>query len=139
MRPTDSNPEGEEVTMSFWDIIWFIIVSFAFIAYLMVMFNILGDLFRDNGLSGILKAVWVICLIFLPFLTALVYLIARGQGMAERHAAAMGRMQEAQDSYIKSVAGGRSATDEIAQAKALLDAGTITQVEYDSLKAKALT
>jgi predicted PurR-regulated permease PerM len=124
--------------MSFWDIIWFIIVSFAFIAYLMVMFNILGDIFRDKGLSGGLKAVWVICLIFLPFLTALVYLIARGRGMAERQAATVGRMQEAQDAYIKSVAGSKSAAEEIAQAKSLLDAGTISQAEYDTLKAKAL-
>jgi len=71
--------------MSFWDIIWFIIVSFAFIAYLMIMFNILGDLFRDDSVSGWLKAVWIVCLIFLPFITALVYLIARGGGMARRH------------------------------------------------------
>jgi predicted PurR-regulated permease PerM len=124
--------------MSFWDIIWFIIVSFAFIAYLMVLFNILGDLFRDKGLSGGWKAVWVICLIFLPFLTALVYLISRGQGMAERQAESLGRMQEAQDAYIKSVATSTSPSDQIAQAKALLDAGTIDQAEYDALKAKAL-
>jgi predicted PurR-regulated permease PerM len=124
--------------MSFWDVIWFIIVSFAFIAYLMVMFNILGDIFRDKGMSGGLKAVWVICLIFLPFLTALVYLITRGQGMADRQAAATGRMQEAQDAYLRSVVGGTSPTDQITQAKSLLDGGTITQAEYDTLKAKAL-
>ena len=124
--------------MSFWDIIWFIIVSFAFIAYLMVMFNILSDIFRDRGMNGGLKAVWVICLIFLPFVTALVYLIARGQGMAERQAATVSRMREAQDDYIKSVAGGKSASEEIAHAKSLLDAGTITQAEYDALRAKAL-
>ena len=124
--------------MSFWDIIWFIIVSFAFIAYLMVLFNILGDLFRDKDLSGGWKALWVICLIFLPFLTALVYLISRGHGMAERQAESVGRMRDAQDSYIKSVAGSTSPSDQIAQAKALLDAGSITQAEYDALKAKAL-
>ena len=123
--------------MSFWDIIWFIIVSFAFIAYLMVLFNILGDLFRDKDLSGGLKAVWVICLIFLPFVTALVYLITRGHGMAERQAESVGQMREAQDAYIKSVAAGTSPSDQILQAKALLDAGTINQAEYDALKAKA--
>ena len=80
----------------------------------------------------------MICLIFLPFLTALVYLISRGQGMAERQAESVGRMREAQDAYIKSVAASTSPSDQIAQAKALLDAGTIDQAEYEALKAKAL-
>jgi Phospholipase_D-nuclease N-terminal len=124
--------------MSFWEVIWFIIVSFAFVAYLMVMFNILADIFRDTGLSGIMKALWVVFLIFVPFLTALVYLIARGRGMSDRQAAALMRRQEAQDAYIKSVAGARSTSEEIAQAKTLLDAGTINRAEYDTLKAKAL-
>ena len=64
--------------MSFWDVVWFIFISFAFVAYLMVMFSILTDLFRDPDTSGWAKAVWVIALIFLPLLTSLVYLIARG-------------------------------------------------------------
>src|SRR5829696_7399828 len=113
--------------MSFWDIIWFIIVSFAFIAYLMVLFNIIGDLFRDKSVSGGMKAVWMFCLIFFPFLTAIVYLITRGQGMAERHADAYGRMVAAQDQHIKSVAGSTSPVEQIAQAQQLLSAGTITQ------------
>ncbi|MFC5264739.1 SHOCT domain-containing protein [Kribbella qitaiheensis] len=125
--------------MSFWDIIWFIIVSFAFIAYLMVLFNILTDLFRDRDVSGWVKAIWVICLIIFPFLTALVYLIARGRGMAERQAAAWGSARAAQDEYIKSVAGSSaSPTAQIAQAQELLTAGTISQAEFDTLKAKAL-
>ncbi|HRI97815.1 MAG TPA: SHOCT domain-containing protein [Nocardioides sp.] len=128
--------------MSFWDIIWFIIVSFAFIAYLLILFNIIGDLFRDHETSGWLKAVWVIFLLFFPFLTALVYLIARGKGMAERSAASMASMKAQQDEYIRSVTaasgGGTSSADEIAKAQSLLDAGTITQAEFDALKAKAL-
>jgi len=124
--------------MSFWDIIWFIIVSFAFIAYLMVMFNILGDVFRDHDMSGLVKALWILFLIFLPFLTALVYMIARGRGMAQRQTAAMVRRQETQDAYIKTVAGSASASGEIAQAKTLFEAGSITESEYDTLKAKAL-
>ena len=67
--------------MSFWDVVWIIFISFAFVAYLMVMFSILGDLFRDRDTSGFAKAVWVIALIFLPLLTSLVYLIVRGKGM----------------------------------------------------------
>ena len=124
--------------MSFWDVIWFIIISFAFIAYLMVMFNIITDLFRDQGTSGGLKAVWFICLIFFPFVTAVVYLVARGGGMAERQAAAVSRVREAQDDYVRSVAGSSSPADQIAQAKALLDSGAITQEEFDAMKAKAL-
>ena len=124
--------------MSFWDIIWFIIVSFAFIAYLMVLFNIIGDLFRDRSVSGGMKAVWMICLIFLPFLTAVVYLIVRGQGMYERSADAMQKARASQEDYIRSVAAA-SPADQIAQAKGLLDSGAISQAEFDALKAKALT
>ena len=72
--------------MSFWEVVWFIIISFAFVAYLMVLFSILGDLFRDRGTSGFVKTVWIIALIVFPFLSALIYLIARGSGMAERSA-----------------------------------------------------
>ncbi len=123
--------------MSFWDIIWFIIVSFAFIAYLMVMFQIVMDIFRNSSTSGILKAVWITLLIFLPFLTALAYLIVNGRGMAERQMESAQAMRSAQDDYIRSVAGA-SPTDEIARAKGLLDSGAISQAEFDALKAKAL-
>ncbi len=125
--------------MSFWDIIWFIIISFAFIAYLMVLFNIIADLFRDHELSGGWKAVWIVLLIFFPLITALVYLIVRGRGMAERQVKAVNSAVAAQDAYIKQVAGsGQSPADQIASAKALLDSGTISQAEFDALKAKAL-
>jgi hypothetical protein len=124
--------------MSFWDIIWFIVVSFAFIAYLMVMFSIIADLFRDRETGGFAKAVWILALIFLPFLTALIYLIARGGGMAERSAAHMQAVQSAQESYIKNVAGTASPVDQVSQAKALLDSGAISASEYESLKSKAL-
>ena len=70
--------------MSFWDIVWFIIVSYAFIAYLMVLFSLISDLFRDRDTSGVMKAVWLVLFIFFPFITVVVYLIARGKGMAER-------------------------------------------------------
>jgi len=106
----------------------------------MVLFQIVGDLFRDHTVSGGMKAVWILCLIFFPFITMVVYLIARGHGMAERHLAAAQGMKAQQDEYIRSVAGsgGSSASDEIARAKSLLDSGAITQQEFDALKAKAL-
>jgi hypothetical protein len=124
--------------MSFWDVVWFIIISFAFVAYLMFMFSIIADLFRDREVSGVMKAVWMIALIFLPFLTALVYLIVRGNGMAERNMRSAEAMRKEQDAYIRDVAGASSPADEIARAKALLDAGSISETEFQGLKAKAL-
>ena len=124
---------------NFWDFIWLLFWTFAFVAYLFAIFAIIGDLFRDHKLAGGWKAVWIIFLIFLPFLTALVYLIARGKGMAERSQAAALQSQQAANDYIRQAAGtSASPADEIAKAKSLLDAGSITQAEYDSLKAKAL-
>jgi hypothetical protein len=124
--------------MSFWDIVWFIFISFAFFAYLMVLFSIIGDLFRDRDVSGVVKAAWIIGLIFLPFLSSLVYLVTRGRGMAERAGrnAEMARQQH--DAHIREVAGQTTPADQIAQAHAMLDAGTISQSEYDALKTKAL-
>ena len=124
---------------SFWDVIWWFLWAFVFIAYLMALFAIIGDLFRDQKLSGWWKAVWVIFLIFVPFITALIYLIARGNGMAERSQREAKQYQAATDAYIRQTAGSAaSPSDEIAKAKALLDAGTISQQEYDQLKTKAL-
>ncbi len=124
--------------MSFWDVVWFIIISFAFIAYLMVLFSILGDLFRDRDTSGWAKAIWIVALIFLPLLTSLVYLIVRGPGMAERSARSAESLKQAQDAYIREAAGRATPADQIAQARTMLDQGAISQEEYERLKAKAL-
>ncbi|MET4158967.1 SHOCT domain-containing protein [Agromyces sp. PvR057] len=124
---------------NFWDIIWWFLWIFVFIAYLMILFSIVGDLFRDQKLNGWWKAVWIIFLIFVPFLTALIYLIARGQGMAERSQREARQVQAATDDYIRQTAGSASsAADEIAKAKALLDSGAITAEEFAHLKSKAL-
>lgn len=123
---------------SFWDFLWTGVVIFAFIAYLMILFNILADLFwRDHKTSGVVKAIWVVFLIVLPYLTAIVYLIARGKGMAERAREQALQAKQETDDYIRQAAG-RSPAQEIADAKALLDAGTISPGEFDALKAKAL-
>lgn len=106
--------------MSFWNIVWFIIISFFFVAYLMVMFSIIADVFRDRGTHGWQKAVWIAALPFFPVLTALIYLIARGAGMAERSART------------------GSPVDELAKAKALLDAGALSPTESEILGAKVL-
>jgi hypothetical protein len=124
--------------MSFWDIFWFIVISYAFIAYLMLLFTIFGDLFRDRDTSGGVKAVWIVALVFLPLLTSLVYLVVRGRGMADRSLEAAERTRQAQESYIRQAAGTASSADQIAQARAMLDAGTISEAEYTTIKAKAL-
>jgi len=126
--------------MSFWDVVWFIFISFLFVAYLMVIFSIITDLFRDRETSGFGKAVWVIALLFIPLLTSLIYLIVRGNGMAERSARHAAEMRQMQDSYIRDVAGSgkESPADQIAQAKKMLDAGVISEPEYERLKEKAL-
>jgi hypothetical protein len=125
---------------SFWDVIWWTIWIFAFVAYLWAVIAIITDLFRDHTLNGGWKALWIVFLIFVPFLTALVYLIARGGGMAERAQKEAKYYQSATEDYIRQTAGmSVSPSDEIAKAKALFDAGTITQQEYDALKAKALS
>jgi hypothetical protein len=124
---------------STWDFLWHFLIIFAWIAYLIVLFQILTDLFwRDHKTSGFVKAIWVIFLFVIPWLTAVIYLIFRGQGMAQRSHDAAVAAKQAADAYIREAAG-RSPAEEIAHAKELLDAGTISQSEYDSLKAKALT
>ncbi len=124
---------------STWDFLWHFLIIFGWIAYLIVLFQILTDLFwRDHETSGVVKAIWVFFLIVFPWLGALVYLLARGKGMAQRAHAAAVAAQKATDDYIREAAG-RSPAQEIADAKALLEAGTISQAEFDGLKAKALS
>ncbi|WP_341729670.1 SHOCT domain-containing protein [Brooklawnia sp.] len=122
-----------------WDAIWWFVTAFVFIAYLFALFSIISDLFRDRKLSGLAKAIWLIFLVFLPFLTAVVYLITRGGGMGERAAAQARSAQASTDEYIRSVVGEKSSpTAEIERAKALLDSGAINQAEFEALKASAL-
>ncbi len=123
---------------SFADLIWWFLSVVVFVAYLFVLFSIILDVFRDHKLNGWLKALWMIFLIFLPFITAIVYLIVRGRGMSRRSIESAQEVRKAQEQYIQSVAGS-SAADEIAKAKALLEAGSISQAEFDVLKAKALS
>lgn len=118
------------------DVFWYLLWIFYFTAYIFMVFLIIMDLFRDHALNGWAKAAWIIALIFFPFLTALVYVIARGRGMAERTASARGGGVPEVDDYRPSASATPAA--DIAQAKALLDAGTITQGEYEALKSKAL-
>lgn len=123
---------------NFWDIIWIFFWSFVFVAYLITLFSVIADLFRDHKLNGWWKAVWLICMVFVPFITVLVYVIARGRGMAERSQRQAVDAKSATDEYIRSVAT-HSPAEEIAKAQSLLSSGAITQQEFDALKAKALS
>jgi hypothetical protein len=126
-----TNDFGEVLLWSFWIFIW--------IAAIMVWFRCLFDMFGDPTLSGWGKAGWAVVLIFVPWVGALIYLIARGRSMTERQLSRATEMQAAQEHYIKQVAGGpTSPADQIASAKALLDSGAIDPGEYEALKAKAL-
>jgi len=122
---------------NFWDVMLLILSSFIFLAYLIVLFQVVVDLFRDPSLGGGSRVLWILGLVFLPFLTAVLYVITRGRGMSERQQAATQRVQTDTEAYIKQVAG-KSPAGQISEAKALLDSGVINQEEFARLKAKAL-
>ncbi len=121
---------------SFWQTFLLIFEAFIFVAYLIVLFHIMTDLFRNHAINGFFKVCWVLSLIFIP-LTALLYLLVHHRGMAERQKEAVARMKANTDNYIREIAG-KSPAEQISDAKVLLDAGTITAAEFAQLKAKAL-
>jgi ABC-type multidrug transport system fused ATPase/permease subunit len=112
---------------------------FVFAAWLMVLFTIIGDLFRDHGMSGWGKAAWIIFLIFLPFLGTLIYLIARGSGMRERAVAHQQELQKQLDTYVQQTAGGGSAADELTKLAKLHDDHKLSDEEFERAKAKIVT
>lgn len=120
---------------NFWDIFWWFFLVYAFFAFLYALYLVIADVFRDQQLNGWWKAVWIVLLAFLPFLTLLVYMVARGKGMAGRSMARAQRDQDEADSYIRKVATA-SPTEEISKAKALLDAGTISPDEFQRIKTR---
>ena len=123
----------------FLNVFWTMILFFFWVAWIWVLITIIGDLFRRHDTSGWIKALWTIFLIALPFLGVLIYMIVNGQGMAERSAKQIEDNRKQFDGYVQSVASNGGPAAEIEKAKGLLDSGAITQSEFDSLKAKALT
>ena len=126
----------------FLDVLWTMILFFCWVAWIWLLIVIISDVFRRD-LSGWAKAAWIFFLIVLPFLGALIYVIANGQAMTERRVQDVVASQQHFDNHIRSVAGGGGgdgggAAGEIHRAKQLLDSGAITQQEFDQLKAKAL-
>jgi Phospholipase_D-nuclease N-terminal/Short C-terminal domain len=121
----------------FLEVLWTMIIFFAWVIWIWIAITVLIDIFRRHDISGWGKAGWTVFIIIFPFLGVLVYLIAQHEGMRERSAKQAQAQQQAFDQYVKDAAGGSAA--EIAKAKELLDAGTITQQEFDAIKAKALS
>ena len=120
----------------FLDVFWTILVFFVWVAWLMNLFRILGDIFRRHDISGWGKAAWLVFVIVLPFLGVLIYLIANGNEMAKRDVEHADAARAELDDYVKSVSGGAAA--EIDKGKQLLDSGAITQAEFEAIKAKAI-
>ena len=122
---------------TFLDLLWSLIIIFFFVVYFMMLFSVIVDVFRRHDIHGGKKALWLLFILVAPLLGLLIYLIVNSHGIAERQQKDVQKSQAEFDSYVKSVAGSDSA-DQIAKAKSLLDAGTISQAEFDQLKAKAL-
>jgi hypothetical protein len=125
----------------FMDVLWTMIIFFAWVVWIWMMIAILSDVFRRRDIGGWAKAAWTVFLIVLPFVGALVYLIANNDGIARRRVEDVQVAQAQFDDYVRSVAtngGAGGAAAEIEKGKQLLDSGAITQAEFDALKAKAI-
>ena len=123
----------------FLDILWTMLIFFAWVIWFWLLITVFADIFRRHDIGGGAKTLWIIFVILTPFLGVFVYLISQGKSMAERNAKQMAAAQAQQAEYIRDVAGSGGAADEIEKAKKLLDSGAISQAEYDSIKAKALS
>ena len=124
--------------MEFGEFLWSLLIIFFMIMYFMILFSVVIDLFRNHQMNGFVKALWIIFLLCIPFISLLVYVIVYGKSMATRQQQAVTEAQQEQADYIKQVAG-TSPAEQIAQAQQLLNSGAISQDEFDKLKAKALS
>jgi uncharacterized membrane protein len=119
-------------SLTFWDIVYSMVVFFFWFMLIWIFINIFADIFRRSDLSGGMKAVWIIALVFLPFLGALIYIVTRPKVTAQ-DVKLMTQMEAA-----SSAAAAVSPADELAKLQQLKDAGTITDAEFEELKKKAL-
>ena len=120
----------------FLEILWTMLIFFAWVAWIWIVITVLVDVFRRHDIGGWAKAFWVVFVIVLPFVGVLIYLIGEHDGMRERSLEQAKGQRAAMDQYVRETTGGSAS--EIAKAKELLDSGAITQAEYESIKAKAL-
>ncbi len=123
---------------TFLTFLWSLIVIFFMVIFFILLFQVIGDLFRRHDASGWKKTLWVIVLVLFPFLGLFAYYISNGNGMAERSAQSAQKAQDDFGTYVREVSSSEGAADQIAKAKQLLDSNAISQAEFDQLKAKAL-
>jgi Phospholipase_D-nuclease N-terminal/Short C-terminal domain len=122
----------------FLEVVWTMLVFFGFVIWIWLMFAVLSDIFRRHDESGFAKVLWIIFVIIIPYFGVFIYLIVEHQGMTERAQKQQEAAQAQVDQYVQSVAGKGDPAEQIAKGKQLLDAGTITQAEFDQMKQKAL-
>jgi len=122
----------------FLDVMWTMVIFFIWIAWFMLLFRIIGDVFRRHDIGGGMKVLWLTFVIILPFLGVFVYLIAESKGMAERDLERAQANKQQFDAYVREAASSGGPAEEIDKAKHLLDSGAISQSEFDVLKNKAL-
>jgi hypothetical protein len=122
----------------FLEVFWTILIFFGFVFWLMILFNVIGDIFRRHDITGWGKVLWLIAIILLPYLGVFIYLIVEHEGLAQRSVKQQEAAQSQFDQYVQSVAAGSDPAEQIAKAKSLLDSGAITQAEFDQIKQKAL-
>ena len=127
------------VAASFIDFFWSILIIYFIFIYFMMLFHVIGDIFRRDDASGGKKTLWLIFILIAPLLGLLIYMIANGDGMAQRNLKSAQRSQDAFDDYVRTTAGSGGAAAEIEKGKGLLDSGAISQSEFDAIKAKALS
>ncbi len=117
---------------------WTMMIFFFWVVWIMILFRTIIDIFRSSDLGGLGKAFWLLFVIILPWLGVLIYLIARGGGMAQREVAQQQEARDSFDSYVRQTAGSGSSADELAKLADLRDRGVITDAEFAGQKAKLL-
>jgi Phospholipase_D-nuclease N-terminal/Short C-terminal domain len=122
----------------FLDVLWTMLVFFLWVSWFILLFHVVGDIFRRRDIGGGMKTIWLVFVLFLPFLGVFVYLIANSDEMARRNIEQAAAAKRDMDDYVRSVAAEGGAAAEIEKAKALLDSGAISQAEFEAIKAKAL-
>jgi Phospholipase_D-nuclease N-terminal/Short C-terminal domain len=122
----------------FLEVLWTMLIFFLWVSFFWLLIVVAGDVFRRRDIGGGKKALWLLFMLFLPFIGILSYLIANNDGMAQRNLERARAERTQFDDYVRTVSEGGGAAAEIERAKQLLDSGTITQAEYEAIKAKAL-
>lgn len=122
----------------FLEVFWTMLIFFAFVVWIWILFTVMIDIFRRHDTSGFAKVLWIIFIIVLPYFGVFVYLIAEHNGMTERAVKQQKDAQSQFDQYVQSVAAKSDPTEQIAKAKAMLDSGAINQTEFEQIKQKAL-